>query len=436
MKRKIVAYLFTILGICSVWGNDGVYFTSGNFLVPTTETDISVAKEILTITIGKDSMARVDVYYELMNNGKPKNVTMAFEADPPYNVGEPINHNGIHPFIKDFTVTMNNQKLVNRNALVATQFTNEGKKTDFAPLDMSKWKGMGEAPDSLVPYENSLYNAELDSVTGYAYAYYFDAPFKQGLNIVHHTYTYRMSYSIGRSFEIPYWLTPATRWANHQIDDFTLNITADDLTEFCLTDSLFASYPFTKKSPSQGFLYNLTSEYGEPMLFASVCEGDTVTWHGNNFSPTTNITITSPEWDKSNDYYKYRKQAKVVIDQQGHVSRYLADCGDSYLVDVQDYALVKKDKSRIKEYSAENGNGYLVVNDETVHTRVNVRKYPSVKSKKIGSIAYLPGELPEVYPCLGYVYEENNGYWFKLKIGNKIGYVAEQFMIWDAINSY
>ena len=436
MKRKIVAYLFTILGISSVWGNDGVYFTSGNFLVPTTETDISVAKEILTITIGKDSMARVDVYYELMNNGKPKNVTMAFEADPPYNVGEPINHNGIHPFIKDFTVTMNSQKLVNRNALVATQFTNEGKDTDFAPLDLSKWKGMGEAPDSLIPYENSLYNAELDSVTGYAYAYYFDAPFKQGLNIVHHTYTYRMSYSIGRSFEIPYWLTPATRWANHQIDDFTLNITADDLTEFCLTDSLFASYPFTKKSPSQGFLYNLTSEYGEPMLFASVCEGDTVTWHGNNFSPTTNITITSPEWDKSNDYYKYRKQAKVVIDQQGNVSRYLADCGDSYLVDIQDYGLVKKSEGHIEEYSAEKGNGYLVINDETVQTRVNVRKYPSVKSKKIGSIAYLPGELPEVYPCLGYVYEEDNGYWFKLKIGNKIGYVAEQFMIWDAINSY
>ena len=436
MKRKIAAYLFAILGICSAWGNDGVFFTSGTFLVPTTETDISVAKEILTITIGKDSMARVDVYYELMNNGKPKNITMGFEAQAPYNVGLPINRNGVHPFIKDFTIMMNSQKLSCKNALVATYLSCEGQHTDFTPLDMNKWKGLGEAPDSLVPYENSLYNAELDSVISYAYAYYFKAHFKRGLNIVHHTYNYRMSYSVGRSFEIPYWLTPATRWANQQIDDFTLNITADDLTEFCLEDTLFASAPFTKTSPSQGFLYNLTSEYGEPMLFASICEGDTVTWHGKNFSPTNNMTITSPEWDKNNDYYTHRKQGKVVIDQQGNVSRYLADCGDSYLVDVQDYGLVKKSEGHIEEYSAENGNGYLVVNDETVQTRVNVREYPSVNSKKIGSIAYLPGELPEVYPCLGYVYEEDNGYWFKLKIGNKIGYVAEQFMIWDAINSY
>ena len=438
MKRTLIAYLFAFLGISTLWANDGVYFTSGSFLVPTKETDISVVKEILTITIGKDSMARVDVYYELKNNGQPKTVTMAFEAEPPYNVGDPINKKGIHPFIKDFSVVMNHRKLSSRNALVVAHFPFENKNgnSDFTPLDMTKWKGLGEAPDSLVPYENALYNAELDSVTGYAYAYYFDAPFKQGLNIVHHTYTYRMSYSIGKSFEIPYWLTPATRWANHQIDDFTLRITADDLTEFCLADSLFRSAPFKKTLPQRGMLYNITSEYGEPMLFASVCEGDTVTWHSNNFRPTANICISSPEWDKNNAYYTHRRQAKVVIDKQGNESRYLADCGDSYLVEVQDYALVKKSKSHIKEYSAEKGNGFLVLEEDVVKTRVNVRQRPSEKSKKIGSIACHPGEIPEVFPCLGYVYEKDKGYWFKLKINGKIGYVAEQFMIWDAINSY
>ena len=438
MKTTITAFLFAVLGISTLWANDGVYFTSGSFLVPTRETDISVAKEILTITIGKDSIARVDVYYELVNNGQPKTVTMAFEAEPPYNVGDPINRQGIHPFIKDFSVVMNNEKLTSRNSLVAAHFAfeNQNDKIDFRPLDMTKWKGLGEAPDSLVPYENALYNAELDSVTGYAYAYCFDAPFKQGLNIVHHTYTYRMSYSIGKSFEIPYWLTPATRWANHQIDDFTLNITADDLTEFCLTDTLFATAPFKKTSPQRGLLYNITSEYGEPMIFASICEGDTVTWHSNNFCPTANICISSPEWDHNNAYYTHRRKAKVVIDKQGNESRYLADCGDNYLVDVQDYALVKKSEGRVVEYSAENGDGYLMLDDDVVQTRVNVRQKPSEKSKKIGYIATHPGELPEAFKCLGYVYEENNGFWFKLKIKGKVGYVAEQFMIWDAINTY
>ena len=60
-KRQFL--FFCVLMVCSlltVSANDGVYFTSGNFLVPTQETDISVSKEILTITIGKDNYARVD----------------------------------------------------------------------------------------------------------------------------------------------------------------------------------------------------------------------------------------------------------------------------------------------------------------------------------------------------------------------------------------
>lgn len=103
------------------WGNDGVYFTSGNFLVPVRETDISVAREVLTITIGKDSFARVDVYYELVNNGQPKTVTMAFEAEAPYNTGSALNRNGIHPYINNFTVTMNGNSLTSSNALVAVK---------------------------------------------------------------------------------------------------------------------------------------------------------------------------------------------------------------------------------------------------------------------------------------------------------------------------
>ncbi len=439
MKRTIISYLFSIMCFCSAWGNDGVYFGSGNLLVPVQETDISVAKEVLTITIGNDSLARVDVYYEFMNNGDAKTVTMAFEADPPYNVGLPLNREGIHPFIKHFTVTMNGQRLHNKNAVVAAMRSNGKFKTiDFKPLDLTKWKGYGEAPDSLVPYETSLYNAELDSVVDHAYAYYFEAPFKHGRNIVHHTYSYTMSNSFAYRYEIPYWLTPATRWANRQVDDFTLKITADDFTEFCLYDSLFVSSPFTKDS-RQGYLYNLTDTAGKPMIVASVCPGDTVTWHGNNFRPTDNMEITPSAWDQDNAYYKHRDSEKVVIDKQGNVSRYLADCGDSYLVMMQDYGLVKKSESRVEEYSARNGKGIVVLNDETVTTRVNVRERPNDKCKKIGSIASREGELPEVFQCLGLVDDDSEkwgGLWWKIKYGNKVGYVAQQFMLWDSIDTY
>ena len=98
--------------------NDGVYYASGSLLVPVHETEISVAKEILTITIGKDSFAIVEVYYEFMNNSEAKTVTMAFEANVPDADLAPLNRNGIHPFVHDFTVTMNGNNLDYKNAVV------------------------------------------------------------------------------------------------------------------------------------------------------------------------------------------------------------------------------------------------------------------------------------------------------------------------------
>ncbi len=439
MKRIVIAYLFVIAALSSAWANDGVYYGSGNFLVPIHETDISVAKEVLTITIGNDSLARVDVYYEFMNPGDAKTVTMAFEADAPFNVGLPLSRDGVHPFIKDFTVVMNGERLQSKNAVVAA-LSNVGRFEiiDHKPLDLTKWKDHGEAPDSLVPYENSLYNAELDSVVERAYGYYFKAPFKHGRNIVHHTYKYKMSDSHGCRFDIAYWLTPATRWANRQVDDFTLKITADDNTEFCLHDSMFSSAPFTKNT-ERGYLYNLTDTVGEPMIVANVCPGDTVTWHGKDFRPTKNMYIIPPYWDHGNAYYTYRDSEKVVIDRQGNVGRYLADCGDSYLVMVQDYALVKKSESHIEEYSARKGQGVVMLNTEAVTTRLNVRQRPNETCKKIGTIAAKEGELPEVFRCLGLVEDDTKkwgGLWWKIQFGNTVGYVAEQYMLWDSIDTY
>ena len=86
MKKYILTILIALAAIITSTANDGVYFTSGNFLVPLQETDISVSKEILTITIGKDGFAKVDVYYEFNNKGQAKNVTMAFEAASPTTV--------------------------------------------------------------------------------------------------------------------------------------------------------------------------------------------------------------------------------------------------------------------------------------------------------------------------------------------------------------
>ena len=48
MKHSIV-FLFTLLSTHLLFANDGAYYASGNHLIPITETDISVKKEILTL---------------------------------------------------------------------------------------------------------------------------------------------------------------------------------------------------------------------------------------------------------------------------------------------------------------------------------------------------------------------------------------------------
>ena len=432
MKRAIL-FLFSILACINVSkANDGVYFTSGNFLIPAHETDIAAAKEILTVTIGTDSFATVDVYYEFLNPSHPKTVKMAFEAASPYNDNRKPNLGGTHPYIKDFTVTINGKHLTYHNGIAAS-FENNDR--DIIPLDLDKWKGHGQVPDSILPANDALYNAQLDSIVPYAYVYWFEAPFKEGINTVHHTYRYRMSYDIARVFTIPYRLTPATRWQNRQIDNFTLRIKADATTEFCLPDSIFRAAPFT--SAKRREIYRLTTNNGTPFIFAILHPDDTISWHSAPFRPQGDMTISSPAWSKGTILRKSQTEAKVVIDAEGHTYRYLADSRDtdSYFVEVQDYGTVTRQGSHLEERNASRGQGYIFINGPTGR-RVNIRRRPEKKSPIVCTISDNPGYLPDAYPCLGTALSADGTMWYKTKVHGKLGFIRQDLMEWDAINPF
>lgn len=433
MKKFLLALSMFMASIVGMQANDGVYFTSGNFLVPMQETDISVTKEILTITIGSDSFAHVDVYYEFWNKGQAKKLTMAFEATSSYNDMEPLNRKGIHPHIKDFSVCMNDSLLDYRNGVVAVKVDNDSRVLDFTPLDLNKWKGYGEVADSLLPENDVLYNAELNEYTPFGYAYYFDAQFKPGLNTVHHTYSYRMSYNVGQKFVIPYWLTPAMRWANHQIDDFTLRITSDgSALDFCLNADLFRSAPF--KAMGKSNIYPIHNAYDENQIFVDLSPNDTIVWHDRNFQPKENLKIGAPLWDGLKD--KWEASDYVVTSADGKVHRYIADSGDCYLVKNEGYSLLLKNGSKKKKYSAKNGNGWIYLDTDQA-TMVNVRQKPTTKSRVVCTISRNPNESPEFYRCLGLVddlYEKDfSKKWYKVKVNGRIGYVRQWFMLWNAI---
>jgi hypothetical protein len=293
MLNRLVICVALLLMSLMTRANDGVFYVNGNHLVPVQETDIALTKEVLTISLCDDGYAQVDVKYELDNHGKEKTVTMGFEASAPYNDDVPFSPQGIHPYISDFTVEMNRERLSYMNAVVKSQY---GFDCDFQPLNLQQWKSYGEVKmrdgDDL-PNNSMLYDAERDSLIDFAYAYYFIARFQRGRNIIHHTYRYRMSYGVGRTFEVPYWLKPAMRWANNQIDDFTLRIKAPKTAKhFFVEDSIFAQSAF---SVTEGVGKVKKTKNWDDIFTEIVLRNGTIEWHARNFRPKANMTIQSAE---------------------------------------------------------------------------------------------------------------------------------------------
>ncbi|WP_293914977.1 MULTISPECIES: YARHG domain-containing protein [unclassified Sphingobacterium] len=260
--------------------NDGAFFARGNQLVPINETDISVRKEILTIRKAGDRQVHITVYYEFENPVQDKRITVGFEAMSPSGDVDGTPKNGFHPYMRDFTVKLNNQDLPYKVAYVYDSlYVNNGKILS-EPLDKIK--------------------KEIDNVNevGFNYVYYFDAPFRKGKNSIQHTYTYDLSGSIDYQYYLEYVLTAAKRWANKQIDDFTLIVDMGDVTEFNIHKTFF-----DQKEDWQIKGWGKTKDV--KVLPSSVHESDqirftirqgTLVFHKTNFAPAGELYLSAENY--------------------------------------------------------------------------------------------------------------------------------------------
>lgn len=290
--------------------NDSSYYMSGNHLIPLNETDISVSKEILTIELNDFGYVGVDVYYEFFNPGKEKSLIVGFEAQPP-SMSLLFSRQGIHPFMSDFTVILNGDRLKYRTGLVYKMKDKVNSKA-FQTIDnLDKLLDAEHFPDDCPATDTGvLWDEETQTSVPFSYAYYCEMTFKSGINIVKHHYTYKQSDGVGYAFYIPYLLTPALRWANHQIDDFTLRITAPSTAKnFLVKSEAFMESEFhvtegvgkIRKSPKLN-KYHEEGEYFEISL-----RDGSVEWHSDNYRPKAELEIYSGEviiWSLVDDYYK------------------------------------------------------------------------------------------------------------------------------------
>lgn len=199
--------------------NDGAFYMAGNQLVPINETDISVKKEILYIKKTQE-FAEVSVYYEFFNPKDEKEIIVGFEAGIPLGDAGFSPVNGHHPYMFDFTVSLNGNFLPYQIAFVKNSTYTKNHK--IQNIDLKS-------------LDNDVIGDELD----FQYVYHFKAKFKKGKNIVKHTYRYKLSRGVCYYYDFNYVLTAANRWANKQIDDFTLILDMGDFQTASIRKTFF-----------------------------------------------------------------------------------------------------------------------------------------------------------------------------------------------------
>lgn len=281
MKKTIASICLLFLALTGARSNDGVFYAQGNQLIPIKETDITVQKEILTINrVGKSNYVEVIVYYEFFNpTGTSKSILVGFEAASPYPY-DGLGHFPEQPNIHDFEVVMNGELLPYQVAHI---------QKDLSPYYVNgafkSWTRQ-QCEDAI--------KEEVDGSYPFDYVYHFNAEFRPGVNTVRHTYRFLLSESIDMKYVFPYVLTAARRWANGQIDDFTLNINMGDRESFCIYPTFFkeaSEWTFTGAGKA-----DISPFGGEDSPRFHVREGG-ITFHRVNFCPEGELTVFAERAD-------------------------------------------------------------------------------------------------------------------------------------------
>ena len=287
MKNYLILILCCLSALFAT-ANDGVFYAEGNQLIPITETDISVKKEVLTINRVGDHL-EVTVYYEFFNPVGEKELLVGFEAKSPYNGKDPTTTFPRHPHIRNFKVVLNGETLsydiahVNKGTYdndgnyVASSYYKNGKFLNWSLQQikdtMNAWDYYDEMPVD--------------------YVYHFKAKFRPGLNIIQHTYDFDLSSSVEEEFYFPYVLTAANRWANHQLDDFTLNINLGDCVSFHLFPDFFKSANEWKilgeGKVTTDKIWGFTDDKETPVFH--IQKGG-ISFHKDNFHPNGELRIS------------------------------------------------------------------------------------------------------------------------------------------------
>ena len=200
MKKILLAILFCFLSIFT-FANDWEFGSEGEHIIPLKGSNVSIKKEKITLKLTPDGML-VNVKFTF-DSPNAENKIIGFVTPESGNGGYYEEKNVIRkpePLkIKNFKTTVNGKE-VKSNVELLSKLLSKGV------LDNNIIKEYTEK-------EKTFYN----------YVYYFNADFKQGENVVEHSYFYTGSYGIyERDFE--YVVTTISKWKNKTVEDFEIEV--------------------------------------------------------------------------------------------------------------------------------------------------------------------------------------------------------------------
>ena len=202
MKKILLAILFCLLSIFT-FANDWEFGSEGEHIIPLKGSNVSIKKEKITLKLTPDGML-VNVKFTF-DSPNAENKIIGFVTPESGNGGYYEEENVIRkpePLkIKNFKTTVNGKEVKSNVEL------------------LSKLLSKGVLDNNIV----TEYVKEEKEKEYYNYVYYFNADFKQGENIVEHSYFYTGSYGVyERDFE--YVVTTISKWKNKTVEDFEIEV--------------------------------------------------------------------------------------------------------------------------------------------------------------------------------------------------------------------
>ena len=202
MKKILLAILFCLLSIFT-FANDWEFGSEGEHIIPLKGSNVAIKKEKITLKLTPDGML-VNVKFTF-DSPNAENKIIGFVTPESGNGGYYEEENVIRkpePLkIKNFKTTVNGKEVKSNVEL------------------LSKLLSKGVLDNNIV----TEYVKEEKEKEFYNYVYYFNADFKQGENVVEHSYFYTGSYGVyERDFE--YVVTTISKWKNKTVEDFEIEV--------------------------------------------------------------------------------------------------------------------------------------------------------------------------------------------------------------------